>query len=359
MATCMLYLWRRMLEEGRRHVWRLYGRFCSLMLCGSCFGAVTWAARMKNLENAFNSNDANLRRDFVQQTSLAALSYSWFAVYLVTYAIEFLCLSAAKLMVLDRMSVYAAGQDEGSKKRWAAAARAVMAVVVLGNAVGLAGNIAAAVHVQRAAEAASTASALLAANSTQLARESVSLSQSEVQLAGFISSVQSWCEVVVLLLIVAAFIAAGLACARRIILYTRAVAYNGDLDAAVAVLDGGKQQRLQHLGTTAFVFVAFVVRSVQSTMFAVSRQLQDQADGQRRCPEVTFCDPTCFNEFTHIQRWAGFTPEFQMTIVLISSPVALLVALWGVTSRYTLQLMKLKQQGMAVQQDLIVVDSRR
>ena len=74
---------------------------------------------------------------------------------------------------------------------------------------------------------------------------------------------------------------------------------------------------------------------------------------------TTPCDPSCNNEFTHIHQWATRTPEFQVTIVLISSPVALLVALWGVTSRYTLQLMKLKQQGMAVQQDLIVVDSRR
>ena len=71
------------------------------------------------------------------------------------------------------------------------------------------------------------------------------------------------------------------------------------------------------------------------------------------------CDPSCFNEFTLIQRWWARTPEFQVTVVFVSSPVALLVALWGVTSRYTLQLMKLKQQGMAVQQDLIVVDSRR
>jgi hypothetical protein len=356
----MLYLWWRMDEEGRRRVWSLYGRFCGLMVCGSCFGAVTWAARMMQLENGFNAQDAFTRRDFVQEMSLGALSFSWGAVYLVTYAIEFLCLSAAKLMVLDRMSVYAAGQDEGSRKRWTAAARAVMAVVVLGNAVGLAANIAAAVHVQRAAEASSTASALFAANSTQLARESSSLANTEVQLASSIAAVQSLCEVVVLLLIVAAFIAAGLACARRIILYTRQVAYNQDLDAAVAVLDGGKQQRLQHLGTTAFVFVAFVLRSVQSTMFAVARQLQDVADGQRRCPGVTDpCDPSCFNEFTLIQRWWARTPEFQVTVVLVSSPVALLVALWGVTSRYTLQLMKLKQQGMAVQQDLIVVESRR
>jgi hypothetical protein len=353
----MLYLWGRMLEEGRRRVWRLYGRFCSLMLCGSCFGAVTWTARMMQFENSINAQDANSRRDFVQQWSFAALSYSWAAVYLVTYAIEFLCLSAAKLMVLDRMSVYAAGQDEGSRKRWAAAARAVMAAVVLGNAVGLAANIAAAVTLQRAAETISTASALFAANSTQLAIESVSLSQTEIALAVSIAAVQSWCEVMVLLLIVVAFIAAGLACARRIILYTREVAYNGDLDASVAVLDGGKQQRLQHLGTTAFVFVAFVLRSAQSTMFSVARQLQN---GGRECPGVTNrCDPSCYNEFTHITQWAAYTPEFPVTIVLISSPVALLVALWGVTSRYTLQLMKLKQQGMAMQQDLIVVESRR
>jgi hypothetical protein len=38
----MFYFWRRIGEEDRLHVWRLYGRFCALMLCGSCFGVVTW-----------------------------------------------------------------------------------------------------------------------------------------------------------------------------------------------------------------------------------------------------------------------------------------------------------------------------
>jgi hypothetical protein len=85
-------------------------------------------------------------------------------VFNVTYAIEFMCLSAANLVVLDRMSDFAAGQDEVTRKRWAAAARAVMAVVVLGNAVGLADNVAAAVHVQSAAEAAGSSSVFFAAN---------------------------------------------------------------------------------------------------------------------------------------------------------------------------------------------------
>ena len=348
----MLYLWWRMDEEGRRRVWSLYGWFCGLMVCGSCFGAVTWAARMMSLENQFNGNDAVLRRDFVQGDSMIARAHSWAAVFLVMYAIEFLCLSAARLMVLDRMSDFAAGQDEVARKRWAAGGRMVMAVVVLGNAVGLAANVAAAVHVQRAAEAASTASALFAANSTQLARESVSLSQTELQLAGSIAAVQPFCEVAVLLLIVAAFVVAGVACAR--VIRSRLLAVDASsVPAAVGnyVHFVGGELRRRMVVTTVVVFVAFVVRSVQSTMLAVSRQLQDGADGLRRCPGVTTpCDPSCFNVFTHITQWAARTPEFQVTIVLVSSPLTLLVALWGMTSKQTLHAMKSKEQEVPLRQ---------
>ena len=69
-------------------------------------------------------------------------------------------------------------------------------------------------------------------------------------------------------------------------------------------------------------------------MFAVAYQLQDLA---HRCPGVsTPCTTTCHNVFTHIQQWLIHTPEFQLTIVLISSPVALLVALWGMTGKLSL-----------------------
>ena len=94
--------------------------------------------------------------------------------------------------------------------------------------------------------------------------------------------------------------------------------------------------------TTVVVFVAFVVRSVQSTINAVTRQLQNRGN---QCPGVTdLCDPSCHNVFTLIFWWTLFTPEFQVTIVLVSSPLTLLVALWGMTSRQTLQAMKSKEQ---------------
>ena len=41
-----------------------------------------------------------------------------------------------------------------------------------------------------------------------------------------------------------------------------------------------------------------------------------------------------------ITQWMAYTPEFQLMIVLVSSPLALLVALWGMTPKATLQLMK-------------------
>jgi hypothetical protein len=142
----MFYRWRRMEEEDRARVWRLYGWFSGLMAFGSCVGAVAWAARMVELENSFK---ADVSSDPVEESLLLALDYSWRSAFSVTYAVEFMCMSAAKLMVLDRMSVFVAPQGTRMLKLWVAAGRGVMAVVVLGNAVGLAANIGAAVHYKR------------------------------------------------------------------------------------------------------------------------------------------------------------------------------------------------------------------
>ncbi len=221
----------------------------------------------------------------------------------------------------------------------------VMAVVVLGNAVGLAANVASAVQFQRAADASSTASMYFAANNTQDGRQYFLSSRAEVQHANSILSVQLFSEVAVLLLVVAAFVVAGVCSWRRI----RAVVFRSirhGIEAAIATEESGRRHKLQMLGTITFVFAAFVVRSVLSTMRAIASYLQD---GAKHCPGVSSagCDATCYNVYTHIWIWMVYTPEFQVTVVLVASPLALLVALWGVTSRQTRQLMKLKKLEMA------------
>jgi hypothetical protein len=212
-----------------------------------------------------------------------------------------------------------------------------MAVVVLGNAVGLAANVAAAVRAAKAAAAASAASASFAANDIESAVAFRSSSQKEAQLVISTSSVQQFSEVAVLLLIVAAFVVSGVLCFRFVSSWLRAV---NETSAAAAT---GRGLRRRMVGTAAIVFAAFVVRSVFATMSAVARQLQD---GRTRCPG-NFCDVSC-DVFTNIHQWMTYTPEFQVTIVLISSPLTLLVALWGMTSRQILRLMKLHQQDITM-----------
>jgi hypothetical protein len=158
------------------------------------------------------------------------------------------------------------------------------------------------------------------------------LARTEWQHAGSIASVQSLCEATVLLIIVVAFAVVGFLCARRASSLLLAV----DVASPPAVI--GRALRLQMGCVTCFVFVTFVVRSMFSTMFALASHLRDY---DKQCPRGTdFCDAACYNVFTHINQWIFYTPEFPSTIVLISSPLALIVALWSMTSRLTLQLMK-------------------
>jgi hypothetical protein len=155
-------MWWRMdeVQEGRGRVWPLYGWFCGLMVCGSCFGVVTWTARMMILVNYYKGDDLESQGDELQHSDFLSISYNLYPIFIVPCEIELLRLSAANFMVLDRMSEFAAGQDDVTRKRWAAGGRVVMAVVVLGNAVGLAAQVDAAVHYRKAAERASEAYAL-------------------------------------------------------------------------------------------------------------------------------------------------------------------------------------------------------
>jgi hypothetical protein len=272
-----------------------------------------------------------------QANSFLALTWSWAAAHHGTYATEFLFLSAAQLMVLDRMSDFVTSQGGGARKWWAAGGRAVMAAVVLCNAVGLAASIAFAIYAQRSAGAYSAASMLYAFNNTNDAENEVSSAQSAVQLAFKILSVRSACEAAVLLLVVLVFAMVGVACIRRLtsaltLLHTAgpdvAAQHRNIFNQALAM---GRRLRQEVVVTTSIVFVAFLLRSVVSTLLAVANQSQDSA---KSCPIArNYCDASCYNVYTHISAWNGATPEFVTTVVLISSPLTLLVALWSMTSK--------------------------
>ena len=98
----MFLRWWRIEEEDRRRVWELYGWFSGLMCVGSVFGAVTWGAQIQYL--------------VVQFQSLNAQAQYWVTAFYLVYAIEFLCLTVAKLMVLDRMADFLAKSNSLSRR---------------------------------------------------------------------------------------------------------------------------------------------------------------------------------------------------------------------------------------------------
>ena len=112
-------------------MWVLYGWFSGLMCVGRVFGAVTWAFWMQFLVAEFTANAPGL--SLAQVQSLLSQTQYWSAAFYVPYAIEFLCLSVAKLLVLHRMADFAVPKGDGLSKRLAVGGRVVMAAVVVGN----------------------------------------------------------------------------------------------------------------------------------------------------------------------------------------------------------------------------------
>ena len=197
----------------------------------------------------------------------------------------------------------------------------------MGNVAGLCANVAAAVYFAAAVDSFSGAADAFASNNTDAANSLFSRGSQKVQIGSDADSAQNFCEAVVLLIIILAFAVVGLAGDRR--LSSALVQVRNEHVEAL-----GKKLRRQIVGTTAFVFVTFLLRAVFSIMNAFAKALQIEV------ANCNGCDPACSNVWTVILVWQQLTPEFQLIVVLISSPLALLVALWGMTSERTLQLMR-------------------
>ena len=238
-----------------------YGWLCALTALGSCVGLVSWSAKMWQLLNLLIASDLIVQRAFQELDLYYAAAAKWQAVFLISYAFEFLCLSAAKLLVLDRMSVFAiANANKIDMKRWTTCGQITIAVVATCNFVGVAANLAAAAIFLRSSDSYLSAHALF--NNSIARRAMVGQAQSENDEALSAASVQSFCEVAALLIIVAAFALVGFLCIRRISTSMLAIR------ASHANAAEGIQLRRQIFTTTAFIFVTFLLRSVFSIMYA-------------------------------------------------------------------------------------------
>jgi hypothetical protein len=121
----------------------------------------------------------------------------------------------------------------------------------------------------------------------------------------------------------------------------------------------GRQLMRKVVGTVAVVFVSLLLRAIYASMLAVADSLQDVGKG---CSD-NLCSQ-CFNvyalalpcsqcrcallvcRYTHVRTFIVYSPAFTLMVILISSPLTLLVALWGMTGVRALELMAVKRQQL-------------
>ena len=88
----------------------------------------------------------------------------------------------------------------------------------------------------------------------------------------------------------------------------------------------GRQLQQKVVFTFLFVFLTCLLRAAFQSFYGLAMNGNNFGSLCAASP----CDP-CKNQWTHINYWILYTPALQNIVILIASPLALLVALWGMT----------------------------
>ena len=321
------------------------------MFLGSCAGLVTWSIYVDVFLRTFRSNaDRNsvylqvLIQELIVTRSrdsenvdnilnqLASLQFIR-APYQILKTIEFLFLSVAKSFVLDRMKDFSLSKSKYS----IFVARVLVTIVVAACVTGVCASVVSAVRRTESA-ALYRQSALVSLNATT-GRERRRNRDKKINFfiqardknneAERMDSVQKFSEMSVLLALSFCFLIAGILCSRRLITYMRSLRPTNEDPSSSSPVLGVQRIHLQIVVTVAVVFLTFLPRAIHASLDAISSASGDPGLCLQSCSQTTstFC-PTPQNEYYHMSTYLTYTPEFQHIVVLLSSPFALLVALW-------------------------------
>ncbi len=275
----------------------------------------------------------------------------WLIVYEITYPFTFTAVCCSKLLVLSRLMDFSKLTYSGRSSRWLLAGRVLVAVIVCGNLVGLCCNIAASVFFSRAADIfQSRASYVNTSDRNELQAKANDAMNSATQLA----AVHVGCETILLLLLVVAVSVVGAACVHRIRTAMRAVSETAKSTLLRSVaqptahrssnandqpLSSARHLKLQIMGTCCVIFLSFCIRATHATMFTLASAF---ASNYNDCPRNIWKNrcSDCYNIWYYILLWLLYTPDVHFCVALVSLPLALLVALWGMTSGRTLEAMR-------------------
>jgi hypothetical protein len=283
----------------------------------------------------------------------------------VVTPLELAFVIVAKLLVLHRLQRLAISRSL-RRSTWDLLARLFLAIVIAVNVIGFVSNLASAVHYSQANAYGGQAVTAWAANETALGNGYELQASKSFETAAKTSAIQRFCELLLLLMIITVFLIVGANSSSVIasVLRTFFIARQklspapdatelAAADKQVASVQGlvaaateqGKQLQRQVVFTVLFVFLTVLVRSFFSVLYALAQALQDNANP---CSRGNPCHP-CHNVYSNIHFWILYSPVFQPLVMAIASPLALLVALWGMSDARALEQMTTAKAGLKLQ----------
>ena len=210
--------------------------------------------------------------------------------------------------------------------------KSVLCLTVLLALLGIFGNFGAAFYYKQTSNYNQDSAAAYAMNNTLEGNGLRRLADLAHSKANEVASIQRLAEVALWLIIIAAFLAVGVLSAG--VIYSTIVMIfrtKSDVDTsqrvedlAETIISHAKSLHRKIVAMFVFVSLALLVRSFFTIFYGMAQAFQDFGV---LCAKSR-CDP-CHNIYSHIQGWLVYTPSFQMTSLLISSPLALLVGFWG------------------------------
>jgi hypothetical protein len=348
----------------------MYGRFTALACVCSVFGVYLASLNTAiepiqvSLNDAINrvalfnvtSQEQWTTEDFdafltenILMANLLERSFFYAAFQVIPEGLFLFCLNCAQLMVLERIARAAVSSVHGAPARWIIAKWMTVGIIVAFHLTSFCCRIALALFLDRLVRL--YEQIVLELKQTQDADKFKFLLQ---QINGILipmkkaNAVHNVCDMAVLLFTVATFLLVGAFCARRIkrILQRPQMPANSANVISLNQKDEVRSILFQVIATCLFVFV-----SLASMAFFVTFQALNNVDafgddllgfGGDECPAdgppVPPCDP-CHSVFHLIGVWRAYTPEFNLGF-LLPAPCALLVALWGMTSKRLLHAFK-------------------
>ena len=319
--------WKRLDASNRDSVWRFYGVFTCASFVGNVCGVAAWSFYLAAA--IFYIDALSLgAADRSKSSAELASNYRMHSAFIVFKVLAFVFVSMAKLLVLDRMTQFVVKRAEGALAwRIGALQRGLLAIVIAVNVVAVAASLASAHYFSLAAAADASAATAFTANQSDAGLSLLLEAKHFTRDGNTSDAVSGVCIVAALVIIMAAFVGAGVFVSLRI----RNVLAGVGPRRSTPVVRSTKYLLMQTCITVAVVFATFLLR----TTFEMLLLLGEFSNLSNSCAP---CE-SCQSVFYLIKTWSIATPEVQAIVVALAEPFSLLVALWGMTSERAAQLL--------------------